>query len=787
MSEGTWYRTGLVSLANGSDLIAGVGTEFIANVLPGAIFFAPEGLYEVERAVSDTQLKLVEPYAGPSVAGAEFAIAPTQGAVVQATKQLQAFLSELGELKQAWESGDLDPKGLATKGVKNTVEELPAVGNTPGDAWLVDGVLYMWTGAAWSNQGSTVTTPELEELRADTVAAKDATQAIATAFGDVAMAVAITEDKADAASASAAVADAAKTLAESARDAALIGASVYPDEATGRAAVADGVAFKVQGSGNVAAIAYRRVSAASSVEIARYPSVAGVEQLPKDLSAGGLAVFTGTGTVLPIVTDLNGNVLLGWDTTAQALTGQGILSEGIAATLARAEFGKLGPVRYIGTGTIIPVITDQSLNVLLGYDTVAGAFVGEIVGATGPVRSAMVPLPSALRPVGKAINHMLAYGQSLSVGAKGTPVISTTQPYSNITFNGGPRGGGDFSAFKPLVEDTLVAPDGGADRGETPCSGAANTAMTLAAKDGVLPSSHVILASTAGKGGTAIAGLKKGSAWYASNFIAHVSGAKALNADYAVHAVPWYQGEQDAVSGVHTPYATYRADLLQLQADAEADIKAITGQASPVFFLPYQLSNAAMTWPDMALAQLDLAQKSDRFFLTTPCYHLPYAADRVHLQAVGYKWLGAYAGRAYKHLVIDGVRPRWLNPLSATLRGTTLRARFDVPVLPLVLDTSQLAPTTANGFRVVDSGGTVAISSMRVDGSDVVIELGAVPAGATVLRYALDYLGTGLTVLDGASGNLRDSDPDTTLIAGTAYPLFHIAPHFSLPVVRLGD
>lgn len=189
MSEGTWYRTGLVSLANGSDLVAGVGTEFIANVLPGAIFFAPEGLYEVERAVSDTQLKLVEPYAGPTVAGAEFAIAPTQGAVVQATKQLQAFLSELGELKQAWESGDLDPKGLATKGVKNTVEDLPAIGNTPGDAWLVDGVLYMWTGSVWSNQGSTVTTPELEAVRDQTIAAKNAVQDIAADFGDVAGAV----------------------------------------------------------------------------------------------------------------------------------------------------------------------------------------------------------------------------------------------------------------------------------------------------------------------------------------------------------------------------------------------------------------------------------------------------------------------------------------------------------------------------------------------------------------------------------------------------------------------
>lgn len=75
------------------------------------------------------------------------------------------------------------------------------------------------------------------------------------------------------ASASAATAQAAKTVAEGARDAAIIGAGVYVDEPTGRAAVADGVAFKVQGSGDVAAYEYRRTNSGESVLIATYPSI----------------------------------------------------------------------------------------------------------------------------------------------------------------------------------------------------------------------------------------------------------------------------------------------------------------------------------------------------------------------------------------------------------------------------------------------------------------------------------------------------------------------------------
>lgn len=77
----------------------------------------------------------------------------------------------------------------------------------------------------------------------------------------------------DAAFAEATAAQSARTGAEAARDAALIQAGVFVDEPTGRAAVLDGQAFKVQGAGDVAAYEYRRVSASSSTLVATYPSI----------------------------------------------------------------------------------------------------------------------------------------------------------------------------------------------------------------------------------------------------------------------------------------------------------------------------------------------------------------------------------------------------------------------------------------------------------------------------------------------------------------------------------
>lgn len=44
--------------------------------------------------------------------------------------------------------------GLALKGSKPTVGDLPSIDNTEGDGWLVNGVLYVWSGTSWTNAGN---------------------------------------------------------------------------------------------------------------------------------------------------------------------------------------------------------------------------------------------------------------------------------------------------------------------------------------------------------------------------------------------------------------------------------------------------------------------------------------------------------------------------------------------------------------------------------------------------------------------------------------------------------
>ncbi|WP_447333195.1 hypothetical protein [Klebsiella pneumoniae] len=508
-------------------------------------------------------------------------------------------------------------------------------------------------------------------------------------------------------------------------------------------------------------------------------------------------VYKGNGPVFPWQTDLTGKVLLGYDSEKECVIGAGLLAVEKVNELIQIQIKtalqQLGLAMYKGDGPVFPWFTDATGNkVLLGYDNDLQRVVGALSADENQViKAPLVPLAEHLRPIVKAMNIIQGYGQSLSIGAMGTPVISVTQPYFNLTFSSGPRGYNHlYTALAPLVEDNRTAPDGGGNRGETFCSGAANYATTLAAtENGSDPADHIIFAATAGKGGTKIADLIKGSAWYNSNFLPQINGAYALNPNSAVHVIPWLQGETDNDQSPPTTYTVYRGHLEGLQVSAEEDIKAINGQQSPVHFLTYQCSYKVRTSSGVALAQLDLVKKNEKFHLTTPCYHLPFAADGTHLTNVGYKWLGAYIGRAYKTLVHDQCIPQYLKPVSATLRGRIITLLTDPPVLPVVLDNSNLAPTTNNGFRVkgITSNSTLDIESMMTEGRRVFITLTQEPTEAVSLRYALDYLGTGLNIVNGASGNLRDSDESTVNILGIDRPMFNVCPHFEMNVIKVGE
>lgn len=523
----------------------------------------------------------------------------------------------------------------------------------------------------------------------------------------------------------------------------------------------------------------------AAAEAARDEAQGFADDMAEAVSAisGGSAVYSGAGPIFPIMTDEQGEVLLGFDSGSGEIVGRGILpfDEMTAAV----------PARFVGERGMVPVLVDAAGHVLIGFD------LDRSRGFMHGVSDSPVPTPTALAaepPVLKTLQHFLAYGQSLSVGANSGALVSTSQPFSNVTFIGGPRAwsgsAAAFGTFKPLVEDsTNPAPDGNTGRGETPCSGAANYASVIAAREfGIDPADHVILASTAGRGGWRIDQLDKGNEWYADNFLRHVQEAVALEPDYACHAVDWIQGENDGLR--ETSRGDYSAALNALIADANADIRAIaTEQESPVYFGISVTAGYSAAWGQVQLAQRDVARSNPLAFITCPLYQFmnQQNTDGLHLTSATMVWRSAYFGRAMARLMHGGVLPRWLDAVSATLTGKTVRVRLDVPVRPLQFDVLTIGETENYGFCVEDSTGTVAVGSVYIEGDDVVIELVDAPTGTVEVRYALDYLGTNAVITGGATGNLCDSAPETVTVGGVVRPLKNFLVPFALTAIDLGS
>ncbi|BBT49986.1 hypothetical protein WP8W18E11_25160 [Acinetobacter baumannii] len=489
--------------------------------------------------------------------------------------------------------------------------------------------------------------------------------------------------------------------------------------------------------------------------------------------------------IVCLLSDGAGYALIYYDKIKDCFVGAGLLE---------SVFGLIKALKRYEDERYIVVLSDKDGRILLGWDKLLDQPIG--FGFSGVVQQVKNYKYFAQKPIAVEINHMLSYGESLSVGATAQTILSTTQPYKNITFSKGPRldplGSGETLSVVPLVEQyNSPASDGGSNRGETHCSGAANYASLELLRNGVSPKDHVIFASTAGYGGAKISDLAKGGAIY-PRVLNHINKARELNAGKTHKAIftPFIIGTNDAYYA--TSYFNFKNTFQQVYQDFNADVKDLTGQEEDVLFAIVQISYGVRSQPQISKALWDLPQENDKFLFITPTYHLPYS-EGTHLTNIGYKLLGAYYGRAYAHYFNEGRYPDYIKPVSARVEGEKVIVKFDVPTMPLQIDRTLLAQTTDDGFRVVEldenglikidsSGNEVSIAIIDVAAAldSVSIRLASAPTGQILVRYAMDYLGNGLNILNGASGNLRDSTSDPIEIGGQEKILFHAAPHFEL-------
>jgi len=400
----------------------------------------------------------------------------------------------------------------------------------------------------------------------------------------------------------------------------------------------------------------------------------------------------------------------------------------------------------------------------------------------------------------KIIKHIIGIGQSLSIGAQGTPALSVRPEPAfrgkNLMFNGGVRvyehiqpddgtGAGLVltndvtSYFKDIFETNenayVVGEAMGLHIGETMAS-----SMLTTGNNG----DEILLFSVCGVVDGSYAATKQGTNSYNNNLIAVQRGmllAEQQGCEYIVEAITCMHGEADASS----PIATYEADLLEWYTDYNTDIKAITGQTQDIkFFISPTASASGYSLPYAftAVAAIEASKVNDNIIIIGPKYQFPYMS--VHMQNVGYRRLGEIFGRA---LFNTFNRQKWipLIPLTCTNNNDgTIDIAFNVPKPPLVLDTTLLPNTKdgAYGFNV-ESSNNVTITGVEILGSTDItkttirLTCSAIPPVGSYVSYAyiVDPTTYGYTgILNGSygvHGCLRDSDSTPSYYED--YPLYN--------------
>jgi Carbohydrate esterase, sialic acid-specific acetylesterase len=234
--------------------------------------------------------------------------------------------------------------------------------------------------------------------------------------------------------------------------------------------------------------------------------------------------------------------------------------------------------------------------------------------------------------------HILSYGQSLSLGARAVnrwPTDLTIPPEQDVglMFASGVIPRGAMNALVPFADSTAPVDIGAWNidaPGVTPLYGALFELKGL-------PGARI--GSAAGRGGTPIAGLSKGTAPYV-RLISQVTAGRALSVGhYSVPAIIWMQGESDAGN------PNYASQLQQLFVDLDADVRATAGQAQTVQFF---ICLTAVR--DIALAQRQVAAVMPNVHIACDDATFP-KSDGTHLTAQGSLEAGCALGVDMRKLI----------------------------------------------------------------------------------------------------------------------------------------
>lgn len=377
-----------------------------------------------------------------------------------------------------------------------------------------------------------------------------------------------------------------------------------------------------------------------------------------------------------------------------------------------------------------------------------------------------------------AINHIVEYGQSLSVG--GNSVAMTTVAEKGCYMLGTNTRDKKSSVLTPLRN--IDGSDDGEEitTGEDMIVSTINTLKYLCLQEGV---DTEFLGTSSGLGGMVIDRLSKvsvlGSRYYTNYFLKHIDNAliaaQAANKQIVCPAIMYVQGETDygptkegsAASHILDEAETtearfrpaidfYKQKLVQLKNDMQTDIMAKYNQSlKPLFFVHAVGSgNQVRRGSVVNMAQIEACAENDDMILVGAPTFAPHTD--VHLSGNGYRWWGGFFAKAIFESIRSNNKFEPVVPIAFRASGKQITIKYNVPCPPLRLDLHTVQNDIPNYGFCVRTPNKSSLLSVAVEGCEVTLTFDKDVSGT----YEICYATSGIAA---ARGNICDSDNWTTL------------------------
>jgi hypothetical protein len=176
-----WYRTGTITVTNGSTTVTGSGTLWIANAGIGEALYAPDGrLYEITNIASDTSITIAPAYLGAGASAQAYTFVPSQSYIRDLAAQAADLVNNYSTIYNTVGQGKFADGTISAPGIRYSDDlDTGFFRSASNEVTFVAGGVaifkYNASGVSFTTGGTLVGTTSTQTLTNKTISADDNT------------------------------------------------------------------------------------------------------------------------------------------------------------------------------------------------------------------------------------------------------------------------------------------------------------------------------------------------------------------------------------------------------------------------------------------------------------------------------------------------------------------------------------------------------------------------------------------------------------------------------------